>query len=702
MNSSNETPLFRFLLVFICGILVAIYFPFIPTVVCGVAILFSLSVFYFLFAWKIKNVYRHRWIAPLAGLVFTFFSGYLLTDLANDKQCASHFRNKINSEGYIGFISQPPIEKEKSFKSTIKVVSVQADKVWLTTTGNCLIYFSKDSLSSKLKYGDLIYFSTVPEEVKPPANPSQFDYKKWLGFNHIYDQVFLQTDKWKLLEHDRGYKLFALSYSLRDKLLSIFSDNKIAGQEYAVLSALILGCSDEIDQEVISAYAASGALHVLSVSGLHVGIIYVAINFLLSFLDKKRKTRILKSIVIILFLWFYALLTGLSPSVLRSAMMLSFIIIGSLKRHHTKLYNTLAASAFFLLCLDPYLIMQVGFQLSYTAVLGIILLYQPIHSWIDSRVWIVRQVWSVTAVSLAAQTITFPLGLLYFHQFPVYFLLSNLVVIPISTVIIYGGISLLAFSGWHFVAALIGAALSWIVHGMNAIVIGIEHLPFSLITGISVSILETCLMYGVIGAIISFFTLGEQKYILYAFSMIVLILASQINELVLIRQQKQIVVFSMKGYSVVNFIDGRKNLIYADEKIINDRRAMIFNMRNYWWDCGLDENGLKVFQENKPVENYLLYRNFIQFDDSRILILKDTAYQNASVFNLPIDILLISDNIKVNLKDLLSRFHFRKIIIDSSCSLKVANRLVKEAAELGIDIYSVPDKGAFVYDLQRK
>jgi competence protein ComEC len=700
MLSRNETPLFRFLLLFICGILSSIYFPVIPASVSCFLICVCLAAFYILFARKRKSGYRNRWIAPLAGLVFTFFSGSLLTNLKTEKNIPSHFRNKEKAQEYIGLVMQPVTEKEKSYKTIIKIVSLKNEKGLIPVFGKCLVYFSKDSLSAKIKYGDLIFFKECPDELKPPSNPSQFDYKRWLGFNNIYDQVFLDKSSWRLLLRDQGNPLFAFSFSLRNNLLEIFSRNNISGQEYAVLSALILGCSDEIDQEVLSAYAASGALHVLSVSGLHVGIIYVAINFMLSFLDRKRKTKLIKSVLIILFLWFYALLTGLSPSVLRSATMLSFIIVGSLKRPYTQLFNTLAASAFFLLCLDPFLIMQVGFQLSYMAVLGIILLYQPILSWVDPPGWLLRQIWSITAVSLAAQTATFPLGFLYFHQFPVYFLLSNLVVIPISTVIIYGGIMLLIFSAWQTAAIFLASVVSWVVHGMNFIVIWIESLPFSLVTGISTSVFETWMVYISIGALILFFMQNNQKYILIVFISIVVILGSQILESTFIREQHKIIVYSIKGFSALNIIDGKRNYIYADEKITQDRKTMLFNIYNYWWDCGLNESKAEVIGKNVVGENYLLYKDFIQCGNERIAIVDETFDAGFTSLPINVDILILTNNLKIKLKDFIKVFHFKKIVIDSSNTLWTATRLLKEAKELGIDIYSVPQSGAFVYELR--
>jgi competence protein ComEC len=704
MNYWNETPLFRFLLVFISGILPAIYFPFISLTVALIVCCTLLLVFFLLYFFRKKLYsYRNRWLAGAVSYAAVFIAGYLLTDLNSEKNYPSHFRNQKSASAYMAFLEEPLAEKAKSYKTIIKIVSVFDHDQWKPATGNCIAYFAKDSSAVSLKYGDMILFQEKPVEVLPSANPSQFDYKRWLGFNKIFDQVFIPTGALKLLDHDRGNSLEAFSFSLRDSLLKIFSGNNLSGQDYAVLSALILGYEGDIDQETISAYAASGALHVLSVSGLHVGIIYIAINYFLGFLNYRRGTRLLKSILIILFLWFYALLTGLSPSVLRSAMMLSFIIIGKMTRQHTNLYNTLSASAFFLLVYNPFLIMQVGFQLSYIAVLGIILLQPPIYAWFDPPGWLLRQVWGLISVSIAAQVATFPLGLLYFHQFPVYFLLSNLVVIPISTLIIYGGILLLLISGWHLGAAVIGTITGCLVHCMNATVLFIEHLPYSLALGISLSLSEAWIMYITIGSFVTFLIKKDQKYFVIAGASVAVLFASQVIESWNLHHQKQLVVYSVKGKSVLNIIDGMENYISADDSFLLDRSAMLFNVYHYWWDCGLDENKVTTIHDGAiPRGKILSYRNFIQYENFKIVRVSDTVMLTNADGKIEVDFLILSQNVKARLKSVLKHFTCRFLVIDSSNSLSRSSGWMKESKELGIPAYSVLSQGAFVFNLSRE
>ena len=512
MSLWNETPLFWFLLLFIAGILLAVYFPCsgLRWLVLSFSLLICFS--FYQFRYRKKSVYfRNRWKAGFTGYSVVFISGYLLACLHAESSAKAHFRNLDGAKWFVALVEEPPVEKDKSFKTILRIRYACDSAGWKSASGNCLSYIAKDSLSETLVYGDLLAFSGLPAAVSPPANPDQFDYKKWLAYKQVYDQVYIPAGKWKLLEHHRGSRLQAFSYTLRESLLNIFRKYGISGQDYAVLSALILGYEDDIDQETVSAYAAAGALHVLSVSGLHVGIIFVAINFILGFLNRNKYTRLVKSALIVLFLWFYALLTGLSPSVLRSATMLTFIIIGKSTRQHTSLYNTVAASAFFLLGINPYLVMQVGFQLSYAAVLGIIFLQPAIHAWLNPPGWLLRQVWGILSVSIAAQLATFPVGLNYFHQFPVYFMVTNLIVIPVSTLIIYGGIGLLALSGWPAGAMVAGHSLGLVVHFMNTMITFIEGLSGSVVSGIFISVFEMWMLYGFLLAFVSFLFKNESR-----------------------------------------------------------------------------------------------------------------------------------------------------------------------------------------------
>jgi competence protein ComEC len=701
-NFWNQTPLFRFLPVFIAGILAGISFNDVALVqilcLCIIPLL-VLSCLYF-FPKKFYT-YRFRWLFGLCSFIMFYLLGWSLALINSENKYAEHFTHCRATE-YIGVIDAPLNEKAKTYQTVLKITAVK-EKNWKKVTGDCLALITKDSTASKLRYGDLIVFYCNPSEVTPSSNPAQFDYKRWLSFNKIYNQVYIGPEKWKLLGHHYGLWLYDFAFSLREKLLSIFRAYGISGQDYAVLSALTLGYENEIDQEIINAYSASGALHVLSVSGLHVGIIYFGLNLLLKFLDKKRKTKIFKSFIIIFFLWFYALLTGLSPSVLRSAAMLTFIVIGTMRTQPTNTYNTLAASAMFLLILNPYLIMQVGFQLSFLAVLGIIFLQPIISNWYSAPNWIMHQIWNITSVSIAAQTATFPLGLLYFHQFPVYFILSNLIIIPLTNFIILGGIILFLFSSVPIVAKILATGVGHMVHFVNSTVISIEHFPQSIIKGISISVFETWMIYFLIFSFILYLMNKEIRLGFATISLMVILFAFQIKETLQIHDQKMMVVYNVPKKSAITFIDNKECVFISDSDLANNRSMMLFNVYHHWWEQGINEEKVKYL--NSPTDscfqcnNIILRNHFIEFAGSKILHLNSLSLLNYSGDKIKIDFIILSNNLQVSLKQLVRKFEVRKIIIDSSNSPYKASKWMKEAEDLEINCYSVLQQGAFIFNV---
>ncbi|MCX6292101.1 MAG: ComEC/Rec2 family competence protein [Bacteroidetes bacterium] len=650
--------------------------------------------------------YRLRWLTGMCVHVLIFLFAWQLTGLKTEIHRPNHFSKFSHVNSYLAFLDDSKQEKSKSYKTTIRIVAAYSGNVWNKTEGKCLAYFSKDSISDLLHYGDLVIFSTRPDEVKPPANPSQFDYKRWLSLNQVYHQLYLKNSDWKSLGHHYGNPLVETAINMRERLLKIFRDNNISGDDYAVVSALLLGDTDEIDQDIINAYAASGALHVLSVSGLHVGIIYIALNSVLFFMNRNRKTKVLKAGILIMFLWFYALLTGLSPAVLRSAAMLSFIVIGKAFERSTNMYNTLAASAITLFCFQPHLLLQVGFQLSYMAVFGIVFLYKEIHALLFPQKWFWQQVWGLIAVSIAAQIATFPMGLFYFHQFPNYFLFSNMLVIPLSTVIIYGGILLFVISPVTIVAKYVGLLLGQTVHLLNQTVIFIEHLPHSLWQGISINLYETYLLYISIFMLIFFLMKKETNYLTASLIATVVLFTFFIMDNMQWNRQKQLIVYDIPKTSAVNLIDGTSSVLIADSSILQNKSMMMFNIVHYWWDCGFTEEHVESVTnlgESCKLKsgNVFLYNDFLFFDGKKILILNDARIlKNNKALPFKPDYIILSGNIKTGLQKIKNKVHFGKLIIDSSNSEKRTGQWLGEAKQLGIDCYSVLQSGAYVEILQ--
>ncbi|WP_319502099.1 ComEC/Rec2 family competence protein [uncultured Draconibacterium sp.] len=375
-------------------------------------------------------------------------------------------------------VLETPQEKTSTYKSLLLLHSVKSGDTLIGTREKVLVYFEKAEDIKQLKPGSQIIFEQSPEPIENRGNPYEFDYKKYLEKKHIFRQVYLQTGNWHLTGYG-NYTPLLRAETIRDKLLKIYRDQEIGAQETEILSALTLGYKRELDRETKRVFSSAGAMHVLAVSGLHVGIIFFAFSFCFGFLQKRRIGKFIYVVLSISFLWGYALITGLSPSVLRACTMFSLIIIAGNINRRANIYNTLAASAFLLLLVNPNNLFEVGFQLSYMAVFGIVFLQPRI-----AGLWTIKNkvglfFWNLISVSIAAQIATFPLSAYYFNQFPTYFLLSNIVVIPAAMLLIPLGLGLLAFSKIPLLSTSIAFVVKWIIKGVYFLLSSIESFPHS-------------------------------------------------------------------------------------------------------------------------------------------------------------------------------------------------------------------------------
>lgn len=479
-------------------------------------------------------------------------------------------------------VQDEPQVKDRS----VMVVGQVSDEDFIYTD-RVLLYFHRDSLSEQIQYGDVIAVRTKLERVENLGNPNEFNYKRYLRFNGIELRGYVGDGKCEFL--DSGNPGFwGRLHAIRSSLIEKLKEAEVTGNQLAVASALILGYRADLDQELMSAYAGAGATHVLAVSGLHVGIVYVILNALLKFMDTQRRTKIIKTILLIILLFGYASLTGLSASVFRAATMFSFVAVGKAIKRDTNIFNTLAASAFVLIAFNPMIIMQVGFQLSYAAVIGIVLI-QPrlfeLVSFPQSR--LVDWAWSITCVSIAAQIATAPLGLLYFHQFPNFFWVSNLIVIPAAALILYLGFGLFLFSFWKPALLFFGFVLDNLISVLNRGVIKIEEIPYSVLMGIDISTFETLMIYVmIIGSFL--FLVKRQKIGLYvALAVGGIFMIAQIYEVYRQQNQQFITVYNVKGRTAIGLFNGNSVTFISDRDFYEDEKAMLFHVRHHWWNRGI-------------------------------------------------------------------------------------------------------------------
>ena len=431
----QNIPFLRLTIALVIGIIAGTYFS-VNTNYC-VALLVLILIILVVF----NRNYRYSYLIPfgLGIQLFIIILGILVTQQVNKKPVLYEKGN------FTAVILETPQEKPNSWKSLIQIDGVYFNDSIKPTKELSIAYFAKDQNVKELKAGDVILFSNVPQLITNNNNPFEFDYKKYLARKKIYRQVYLPEDQWTKTNQS-VLSLSCLAEQIRESLLKIYRNQPIDENEFEILSALTLGYTRELDPETKRVFSSSGAIHVLSVSGQHVAIIFWVITLLFGFLNNRKSGRTIFMIISISALWFFAFITGLSPAVMRASAMFTIFVIGECMHRKSNIYNSFTASAFILLLLNPNNLFDIGFQLSYIAVFGIVYLQPKLEKVITVKSKIVKFFWSLITVSIAAQVATFPITTYYFGQFPTYFWLTNIFVIPAVMVLVPIGILLLFVS----------------------------------------------------------------------------------------------------------------------------------------------------------------------------------------------------------------------------------------------------------------
>ncbi len=695
MFSWTPYPFVRVVLFFSLGILLGIYLPDSVPIV-AVKILFGTLGLLYMIVSYLRSTEKLKLTNPgSVGLVIVLLAGYIQTYHSTDSRNYDHFIHDADTiQHYKVVVIRQAQEKRNSWKIEVEVLAVQYKGLWMERTGKVLLYFSKKAFDTPYQYGDVLLINGSPQALAEPANPGEFDYKRFLTFRKIYHQHFLRDGDALQIDHQPPNPV--MDYSIRARVWAddALKRNINGEREQATASALVLGVTDGLDNELIGAYAATGSLHVLSVSGLHVGIIYWMILLILKPLNKTTYGKWTLAIFSIVVLWGYAFVTGLSPSVLRAVTMFSFVAIAQPWSKRTNIYNTLAASACCLLLFEPYLIMSVGFQLSYLAVMGIVYL-QPIFSrWWNPRYWLWEKIWQITCVSIAAQVATFALGLLYFHQFPVYFLFSNLFVIPASFVVLVLGIGLIAVSAIHSLAGLVGFLLEWIIKILNYGVFKMEALPFSLIDNVYMTTFQCWLLIVAIVFTISLFEF--RKFYGAVMVSVCLILFSAIQWSHFNREidTQKLTVYKVAGQSAFEIIDRGQAYFFADSILVRDWERIRFHIRPNRLQSGV----VDIFSGNR--------NDFVQdFRGCRLIVWKNGVsilQINGRDFSFPegikLNYVVLGNNAIKNIGDI-SSLKCDKLILDSSNSFYFADKILKQAQGTSLNVHSVLHQGAFIAKL---
>ena len=661
----------------------AIYYPSLLQFETASVLVAILLICYFLFYGFVPPKKRSQFIG-IIGLAAVLVAGYVHLSIYKDWGDDSHlstFQNEIHY--HLATIKDYPEEKEKSWKYNIELNKVRDSQTWHSIKGTALLYIRKDTNHAPYFYGDKILVRGSPLVLVPPQNPHEFDFKRFLSFKNIFHQQFAKPDD-VIFSSSIGHKdIKWYSFKAREWASSQLERHLPNKQEQAIAMALTLGVKDGIDNDLQSAYAASGAMHVLAVSGLHVGILYGIVLLIFRPFSKMSWSRWVVALVSLSVLWAFAFITGLSPSVLRAVTMFSFIAIARPFGRSTSIYNTLACSAFLLLLADPYLIMSVGFQLSYLAVLGIVTIHRPLYRLVEPNSLILDWVWNISCVSIAAQVATFSLGLLYFNQFPVYFLFSNLFIIPGVVLILVTSILTIAFSVFSPVANLLGSALDVFLKILNYGVFTFEKFPHSIINGIYINALQCWFLMLAIGFFLLFLYFRRLKLLTLAFGFALSFSIGQWfhyeNEI----KSKQFVVYSISGHHGLEYISHGRSKFFGDSALIANFERMRFHVFPNRLHCGVRDVELHFLGKNEDVKIATIEGKMI-------------GIINHPVKSWPegtkLDYLIVANNSIRSFSEVQS-ISFKKLILDGSNSRYLANRICAQGGDI---VYSVLHEGAFL------
>ena len=644
-------------------------------------------------------------------------AGYFLAWQQDGYDRTAHFRHHQQADGHLLVqIDEPVSERANSFQAVTEVLFAGDDTLQHPAEGRLMVYFEKDSLVADLRYGDRLMLEGRFSKVSPPQNPGVFNYQRFLARQNIFHTMYVRSGDWLLVDRDRGRRHMQLALALRQRALDTLADNHLEGRDFAVISALLLGYREYLDEDLRREFAGAGAMHILCVSGLHVGIIFMVLSKVFSFLHRLRGGHFLKTICILLCIWLYAAITGFSPSVLRSSVMFSFVSLGQSFQRPTNIYNTLSASAFVLVASDPAIIKHIGFQLSYLAVISIVALQPWFEKLVTVKHKLLSRAWAIITVSLAAQLATGPLALHYFNQFPNYFLLTNLAVIPLASLVIYTALISLALSPVPLLGSLAGQCLAFIVSLLHHSVSFIEGLPGSVTTGVYISFPETLLFFVFLFFLFVYLMAVRRGYLLAALGVLLLMNGSITWRAMGTSMQRYFAVYHVNRETAVDFTTARQTVFLASADMANDERQKRFTVEaNRLRRGSSDEIAQPIIGDSLGLYasgGFRGHNDLICFHGVSILVLHEQSTlhwlgSSLEAMDLsavgrpyPVDYLLITGGANPDIQTLLDIVQPGRVLLDGSVRPWRASALEESLAEAGVDAWNTHRRGAYVRELR--
>lgn len=670
---------------------------------CSMDVLWGVSASIFLlilaFLFHFCEHYSQRWCFGAVLTVLCFAGGWTgITWQLRQTQYTFPDDDVI----YRALITDTPQPRERTSLCRVLVKEYYDSIGSHPVERKAILYLKQDSAAACLKSGDELLVST---RISPPANQKnfdEFDYARYLMRRGISGTGYVAAGKWITLRSVQTngaihLRLRCLADSYREKVIALYRQLGFTGDELAVLSALTIGDKTELSESVRESYSIAGASHILALSGLHIGLLYAFLFFILRPVARKGRTgRCVRSVSLLVLLWAFAFFTGLSPSVVRSVTMFSILALADVFGRQPFSLNTLAMTAWLMLLCNPAGLFDVGFQLSFLAVASILLIQRPVYCLFTVRNRVGKSVWGLMSVSIAAQIGTAPLVMFYFSRFSVHFLLTNLLVIPLITIILYAAIFMLLLTPfpWLQIWAVVGVRK--LLEGLNLFVRWVEQLPCSSVDGIWLYQLEVCGIYVFLFGAVCYCLHRRLRNLLFCLLSVLLLSIYHVTMVWIDRPQRGLAFYNVRGCPVVHCIEssGDSWISYADT--LPNKKALERVTANYWKrrhllppteitsDCRTD-----VFSRQ---------RQLVSFHGCNICIVNDNHWQTlrnkSTTPTLYIDYLYLCKGYNGHLKELRLLFAPECIILDASLSEHRKQLFEEECKQSGLRFISLSEKGS--------
>jgi competence protein ComEC len=703
MINWRAIPAFRLLLPYALGILLAVVSTLSVFLTIPLCLLFF-GITYFLGTQR-QTEYSRRWWFGLPLSCLMFVVGYLAVQQHDEFLSRNHYsaqlKGKENSELIVQIDELP--SRTKRVKLLGKVLQCNGVK----TEGHILLYLTSDDYSLQLEYGDIIAIRAAPQQLLPPKNPYSFDFQNYMKLRNVRYNALVDRANIQTLAERRGNFIMHLAYDAQAALIGILAQHLTDDDIFSVGSALILGNRSEISEEVLDAYINTGAMHVLSVSGLHVGLVATLFSwFVRKIRGRQRFWKYLSPLLQLFFVWAFALLTGATSCVLRAAVMFSFVIIGKAIARDANIYNSLAASAFFLLLYNPYFLFDVSFQLSYIGLLSIVYFHPYIYKygmekvWFFSEYWLSNKIWELISVSLAAMIATTPLSLYYFHQFPPYFWLSGIVVVPLATLALYTGLVLFTINWFTPLAIIVGQILHWCIWIMNKFLFWIEQIPPGVIRDIWLNMFGTALWYILIYFIAAGLFQKKFQWFKYAMYALVLILL-QYNYLEIKSNRQNLLVFYDAGKEMLLDIFEGENVIAIQSEGITTRNIEFSSYNNrIKHRSGTEEIQSYTLKDSVQTDRLQLYNGFCRYKDKTILFLNNPKFLQNLNERIKVDYLLVYGSPFLDFDLLTQKIETKQMLFGGGNRFGSLKFYKTQCEQRNIAYYDIKEKGAMIVALK--